>query len=214
MTEVEVDISFGMVRVFNVLDTTVSELIVAGKAFLCGWSLRTTSVQSSQDVESSVAAPGAGATIATLALPQGEWSISWQVSVSGTVAAAEINNLQLEQNAVTLMKSVNGNTVGQPYSQSPVTVSIPLGGQNVTVNAVAAGTAGSTYTAQIVASPIGATAVAEITSNGYPVGEISLPVGGANSQSLSHDGVMVANDITISILSGSFRGAVYWRDGY
>lgn len=214
MSELDVDISFGAVNVFNVLDTTVSELIVSGVACLCGWSLRTTSVQSSQEVEGAVVSPGAGAAIATLALPQGEWSISWQVELSGTLAAGDINNLQLKQAAVVLLNSVNGNVVGQPYPQSPVTVSIPLGGANVTVNAIAAGTVGSNYAATIVASPVSAVAIAEITSNGSPVGEISLPVGAANSQSFGHNGIRVPNDITISILSGSFRGAVYWRDDY
>lgn len=214
MTEIDVTVSLGPTRVFNVLDTTTSELIVAAKAHLCGWSLRTTSVQSSSETESAVNTPVAGAVIATLALPQGEWTISWLTMLTGTPAAADANNFQLEQNAVTVLKGLNGTTVGQQYPQPSVTVSIPAGGQNVTVNAIGAANPGAIYFAQIIASPVGVPAIAEITSNGYPIAEIALGVGQVDTESFGPDGVEPYNDITITILTGSFRGAVYWRDAY
>lgn len=209
MDEIDVVVSVGGVEIISVLDTTVSEKLDAGKLSLAGWSLRTTSVQTSSQVEGSQNAPGAGTTIATLALPAGEWVLNWTVEVSGTVAAAELNNFQLFNAATPLLVSVNGNAVGQPYPQSPVIVSIPVGGANVLVKNVNAGTAASVYTASIAASPVGAVAIAEITSGGNPVAEIALPVGSVDTEWFGTQGLKVRSDVTLNVLSGSFRGAVY-----
>lgn len=209
MPEIDVDISVGPVEIISVLDTTVTERLTAGKLALAGWSLRTTSVQTSLQVEGNQNAPGAGTTIATLALPAGEWVITWGVEVSGTVAAAEINNFQLLQAATPLLNSANGNGVGNVYQQPPVIVSIPVGGANVLVKNINAATAASVYSASIAASPVGAAASAEITSGNNPIAEITIPVGGSDTKWFGSRGVEVRSDVTLTVLSGSFRGAVY-----
>lgn len=209
MTEIDVDISLGGLTAITVLDTSVSRQLISGPVALAGWSLRATSVTASSETEGTQAAPGAGTTIATLALPQGQFTISWTVEVSGTVAAAELNNFQLFNGATPVLISNNGNAVGQPYQQLSVTVDVPQGGGNVLIKNTNAATAASVYTASIVASAVGLPAIAELTSNGNPVAEISLPVGVTDTQTLGRDGVKVEGDITLTVIAGTFRGAIY-----
>lgn len=211
MTELDVELSLGGAIVVSVLDTTTGQRIASGKCTLAGWSLRTTSVQASQEVQGNVAAPGAATVIATLALPAGEWVINWSVAVEGTVAVAEDNNFVLEQGATTLLTSINGNAIAQPYPQPPVTVSVAAGGQNIRILNSGAGTAGSIYTADIVASPVGVPAIAEILSGTNPVAEISLPVGAVDTHWFGSGGIEMPSDVTLTVLGGSMRGAVYVR---
>lgn len=207
----EIDVYLGYQSAITVLDTTVSETVAAGKVAMAGWSFRTTSVQNTQDAQGSQNAPAAGTTIASLVLPQGEWQISWQVNVSGTVGAAEINNFELLQGAAVIATSLNGNAVGSPYTQITVTASIPQGGATIFVKNIAIATAASVYSASIVASPVSAVAIAEITSGGNPVAEIVLGVGGTSTVHFGGGGIQLQSDLTLTVLAGSFRGAVYAR---
>lgn len=211
MPEVDIDVSIGPVSVITVLDTATSELVVSGAVQLMGWSLRTTSVQASRANENSIVSPGAFATIAQVALPAGEWSIAWTVEVSGTVGAPEVNNFSLSEGVSTLSNSVNGNSAGLPYPQAPFVASVPVAGATVLVQCIAAGTVGATYSVTLTASPVGAVAIAELTSGGSPVAEVSLPVGGHETVSLMPSGIDLHGDLSLSVLSGSFRGAVYVR---
>lgn len=211
MTEIDVAVSLGGAKAVPVLDTTTGGRIASGKCALAGWSLRTTSVQASLQVQGNVAAPAAGTVIATLALPAGEWVINWTVSVEGTVAVAEDNNFVLQQGVTNLITSINANVVAQPYPQPQITVSIAAGGQNVVVRNIGAGTAASVYTADITASPVGAPAIAEIFSGSNPVAEIALPVGAVDTHWFGSGGIEMPADVTLNVIGGSMRGAVYVR---
>lgn len=105
--------------------------------------------------EARVAAPAAGATIASLALTGGEWVIQWIVALDGTVAAADENNFILTNGATTVAQSVNPGAVGGPWPQESQTVEVGFGGATVAVKALGAGTAGSGYSASLVATPYG-----------------------------------------------------------
>jgi hypothetical protein len=116
-------------------------------------SVTPVAVPASHQAEGSQAAPAAGTTIVSLALPSGGWSLNWLVQVSGAVAAAEVDNFALVSAGVQLDVSINGNVAGQPYQQQPAQVQIPIGGATVLVRNVALATAGTTYAAQLVATP-------------------------------------------------------------
>lgn len=214
MTEIDIEVNVGKVIPITVLDTTVSESIASGVVCLAGWSLRTTSTQVTVENEGQANAPLAGTSLLGLVLTQGEWVITWTVEVDGTTAAAEDNNFELVQDANVLLTSLNGHVAGQPYQQVSVTVSVGAGGSVMHVKNINAGTAASVYLADIAASPVGTVAVAEITSGGNPVAEISIPVGATDTQWMSDGGIRLPSDLTLSVLSGSFRGAVYARLHY
>lgn len=95
-------------------------------------------------------APAAGAPIASVAgLAAGLYSVAWTVDFAGTPGAGEINNMQLELNGAVENIAMCGSVTGVPWSQIPELVQVPAGG-TVSVNAIAAGTAGAIYYATLV----------------------------------------------------------------
>jgi hypothetical protein len=211
MTEVDVEVSLGGVTVVSILDTTTGGRVTGGKVSLAGWSLRTTSTQASQNTAGQFNAPPANTTIASILLGAGEWVINWTVAFGGTPGAGEVNNLTLNQAAALISQSENGSTAGVEYPQAQTTVSIPAGGATIAVKSVLAGTAGSVYFAQITATPVSAVAIAEITSGGNPVAEISLLIGTAETHFFGSGGIDLQSDVTLTVLSGSMRGAMFVR---
>lgn len=107
----------------------------------------------SHQAEGSVTSPAAGATVVSLVLPSGGWTLNWIVQVSGTVGAPEVDNFQLVSAGAVLDTSINGNAVAVPYQQLPSQVQIPIGGATVLVRANVLGTVGAVYAAQLVATP-------------------------------------------------------------
>lgn len=100
----------------------------------------------------SIPAPSSFATIAVLTFPQdGTYTVSWKVSLAGTVSATDANNFQLFLAGVTLIAtSVNAAADGT-YAQASVQVTTTAGTQLFLTNPVA-GTAGSTYSGTMTAS--------------------------------------------------------------
>lgn len=54
-----------------------------------------------------------------------------------------------------------------------------------------------------------AVAEAEFTSGGNPVGESSMTAGGSDSKWFGRPGLAVPSDVTLSVVAGSLKGAVY-----
>ena len=121
--------------------------------------------------DASVTSPALGATIASIVLTQGTWTIAWGVRSSGTTGAGDNNNMALNlPGGVSLAADVpaGGNNLSQ---QSAVTIEVPPAGFTVTVTAIAAGTVGAIYTAQLVATP------GEATSGYAPLPDLLLRSG-------------------------------------
>lgn len=211
MTELDVNVSLGGAIAVPVLDTSAGQRVASGKCALAGWSVRTVATQTSAETQGQANAPAANTAIATLLVPAGEWVITWTVMVNGTVGAPEVNNFQLLQAGVLLLGSENGNTANQPYQQMAVTISVPAGGQNVTINNVILATVGSVYFAELAASPVGGVAIAELTSGSNVVAEIALAVGQADTHWFGSGGIEMPSDLTLAVRNGSMRGAVYVR---
>lgn len=104
--------------------------------------------------EGNQTSPAATTTIATLTIPSGTWQVAWQVSVSGTVGAPEINNFALVQGGTQILASDNGNTAGQLYPQEPVEITVPIGGQTVLIRNTNLATVGAVYSAQLVVTAV------------------------------------------------------------
>ena len=211
MTEIDVEVSLGDVTVVSILDTTTGGRVTGGKVSLAGWSLRTTSTQASQNTAGQFNAPPANTTIASILLPQGEWVVNWTIAFGGTTSATEQNNVALYQAGVLNSQAENGFTAGTEYPQAPVTLSIPAGGATIAIKNTLAGTAASVYFASITATPVSAVAIAEITSGSNPVAEISLPIGIVDTHFFGSGGIRLQSDVTLTVLSGSMRGAMYVR---
>lgn len=96
----------------------------------------------------AVAAPAAGATIATLALAAGTWDVGVTTLIAGTVLALDTTNMVVKGGSTTFYNaptSLNGSASPQPVRR------FLTAGNSVTVTAVAAATAGSIYSAVISA---------------------------------------------------------------
>lgn len=106
----------------------------------------------SQDNTGNAAAPAAGATIASLTLPAGEYAVNWTVELGGTPGAGDLDNFGLFVGANQVAQSVNPGAVGGPWPQLAENVVIPAGGAVLAVKAIGIGTAGSTYQATVAAA--------------------------------------------------------------
>lgn len=159
--------------------------------------------------DASVTSPALGATIASITLPQGTWTINTGVRTSGTVAAIDSNNMQLN-GPLPLPMVLDVPSGGSNLSQqNAVTVEVPVGGSTISVTAIAAGTVGAIYTAQITATP------GEATSGYAPLPDLLLRAGW--SVQLTAIGIQAADQISAAFLladrfpSGYASGAD-WED--
>lgn len=105
----------------------------------------------------SVSAPGAGATIATVTPVAGIYEVIVNSYIGGTtVATNEMTNMRLTIGATPvgrILNSVPGTSGAVSVTQTKFRVSVN-GSQAISVIAVVAGTAGSVYAASVVASRI------------------------------------------------------------
>lgn len=102
----------------------------------------------------STTAPGAGAALATLTTPpRGIYRVRAEVVLAaGTPAAAEDINVEIRRAAVQQKRMVLGRTVGGEHTAECV-IEVD-GAQNISLNAVAAATAGVVYLASLTATKI------------------------------------------------------------
>jgi hypothetical protein len=107
----------------------------------------------------TAAAPGAGGVVATVAAPPtGYYRIEVWTGYAGTTAAAELTNMELRAGATVISRLANTaslNTTNANPAVGPYTFYRNLNGATaLTVNATAAATAASVYSAQIVATKL------------------------------------------------------------
>ena len=104
----------------------------------------------------TAAAPGALATITSVSLVPGTYTLAWTVGLTaGTPAAADANNFGLYVGATRQEASVNPFALGE-WQQQPVTVTVTAT-TTVAVESIGAATAGVTYSAELTATPVPAT---------------------------------------------------------
>lgn len=206
---VTVDVVAGNVEAIGVPVTSVDQLIISSDGMLHGWSLREASGDTPSQVTGQVVSPGAGATIAQLTgLAAGQYNVTWQVELTGAAAAGDANNFQLKSSSGQTFNSVNAGAAGQ-YAQIQAELTVGANG-TISVVAIAAGTAGVTYGAQIAVEPLAiADAVVELQDGNNPLGEISLGANQSQTQWFGDNGVVIANRINLHVVSGVVTGAVF-----
>lgn len=209
MTEIDIEISTGRVVTVPVPITAVDVTPVNGSCKLYGWSFRDASGDTTQQAENSVTSPGAGAAIVSITgLATGTYDVSWTVALQGAAAAADANNFQLRNGVTVVEGSVNPGAAGV-YPQVNARIVVPAGG-TVSVNAIAAGTLGVVYLAQIeVAITLIPNAVCELLDAGNVLGVMAMPAGEANTEWLDEPGVHVQNQVRVHLISGTVRGCIY-----
>lgn len=177
---------------------------------LAGWSLVSGDVAGLSNA-GSVTSPAAGATIVSLSsVPAGDYLLSWQVDLAGTVAAGDTDNFQLFSNAVLVATSLNPGAVGQ-WQQNAQEIVIPAGGANVAIRANAIGTVGAIYSAQLTLATLGS-AQGQIMDGAQVLGVTAPPGGQSDTQWLSDEGVYCSGPISVQALQGTLSGVLYAAD--
>lgn len=208
---VEFEVGGQRVRSLPVLPTSADVTPLLGPAKLFGWSLRDATGDLTAENEGALLSPGAGATIVTITgLQAGTYQVEWTVGLLGAAAAADANNFKLVTNAGLLINSLNPGAAGD-YVQPNVQAVVGAGG-SVSVQAIAAGTVGVTYLAQLVLTPVlfGNTVV-ELQDGNQPLGEVALGQGESDTTWFDEPGLTIMNEIKLHVVSGVVTGAVFAR---
>lgn len=184
-------------------------LLLSSDCRLCGWSLRDATGDIASQGEGAVVSPAAGAVIVQVTnVPAGTYDVNWTVSLQGAAAAADANNFQLKNGAAVVEGSINAGAAGV-FPQVGVRIVVAAGG-TVSVNAIAIGTVGVTYLAQIELTPVQrANTVVEIQDTGNILGEYAPFGNEADTEYLGDYGIPCQGQIKLHIVSGAVTGVVY-----
>lgn len=182
----------------------------SGPKRLLGWSILS-GAASSTDGAGQVTSPAAGATIVQLAgLPAGDYAVTWNVELSGTLAVADTNNFQL-LNGVTAVLASDNLAVAGVYPQPGVVITVPANG-TVSIQAIALATVGAVYRAQLVVSLLAGGAIGNVLDGGQVVGVISTGQDGVDVQWMGDDGIYIGTSVAVAATIGKLSGCIYVRD--
>lgn len=211
MSTLEIEVSAGRIRAIPVVNPAAGSVVLAGPGDLMGWSFRESGAETGLSAEGQVVSPVLGQTIVSLvSVPVGVYAIAWEVELIGAAAAADANNFGLYAGATLLSTSLNAGAAGQ-FPQTPVQFSL-TSAQTIAVKAIAAGTLGVTYAAQVSVSPVvQGQSVLELRDGNQPLGEVSAGTAGALSQWFGPEGIRFLNQIQCNPVSGQMTGVVYAR---
>lgn len=109
-------------------------------------------------VSGSAADPAANAVVvATASLPAGRYQVQAATACTGTVAAGDLNNVQLQVGATVIGPLLQSPTANILLQNLPIIVNVPSAGAAISVTAVANASGGSvTYNAQLAVHQIAA----------------------------------------------------------
>lgn len=209
MEEIDVELLIGGVLPINVQPTSADVTLLRGAGRLTGWSLRDVNATAPRAVTGSVVAPAAAATIATLTgLAAGTYNVEWIVGLQGAAAAGDANNFRLNDSSGDVMTSVNPGAAGE-YPQAAAQLTVPANGF-IDVYAVAIGTAGVTYSAQITITPTGeVNTVCELQDGNNIMGESALVNQASDTRDFGSGGILIQQQLTLHVVSGTVTGCVY-----
>lgn len=207
--DVEIDITAGGSYPLPVVNAIADVDIITGPAYLRSLSLRDTFTGVPVQASGQAVAPAAGATIATTAaLPAGTYSVGWLVGLQGAAAAADSNNFKLVDSNGVVLVSVNPGAAGE-YAQLQTEVTIAAS-TSISVQAVGAGTAGVTYSAEVTATPTGESeTIVEVTDGARIISELSFRSDRVQNVNFGRPGVCIETVLHLHVISGAVTGAFH-----
>jgi len=189
---------------------TAGAQLVSGPKRLLGWSL-VSGAAATTEAAGQVTSPAAGATVVQLTgLPAGDYAVTWTVELSGTLAAADANNFRLLNGASAVLDSDNLAVAGT-YPQPGVVITVPASG-SVSIQAIAAGTVGAVYRAQLVLSLLAGGALGNVLDGAQVVGAISTGQDQVDVQWMGDDGIYIGTSVAVAATVGKLSGCIYVRD--
>jgi hypothetical protein len=149
----------------------------------------------SANATGTVNAPGAGATIAQVPLGVGTYTVSWEVELSGTLAAADANNFLLFQSGTgsnfTVINSENLAVAGS-YAQLSVTVTSTNTNNFIKILTNVASTAGSVYTGSLAVQQVISPVMPPLFVSNNPA-QSQMPTSGPGVAVLRWGGMIAVN---------------------
>lgn len=185
-----------------------SQRLIGGPVRVCGWSLTDGVAAQLSVLRNSAAAPGAGATIASVSLGNGVYNVQWFLEITGTPAVGDVDNVSMVIGATVVDKSVNLGAVGNygPFQAQAVVTGGPL---TLAFKAIGAATAGTTYTVNAVITAVGENQ-ATILDGQQPIAFVFTNQGQASNFYLSEYGVQVDTEINVSAVTGQVSGTIWY----
>lgn len=181
---------------------------LGGPLRVVGWCFTGGGGSSSQTVDQSAAAPGAGATIASISLGNGVYQVEWTLEITGTPGAGDVDNVQLFIGGTLIATSVNLGAVGE-YGQEEANAAVTFGPLVLAWKAIGAATAGSTY--KIEANIISLTqAQGTIFDGGQPIAFLSMAAAGTDKEWLDEDGIAIDTELAVQTTLGSISGVIWY----
>ena len=175
---------------------------------LMGWSLNDGTGTDSLTMDATAAAPAAGATIVSLSLPNGLYTVAWTVELGGTPGAGDIDNVALDIGATQVAQSANLGAVGI-YIQPVAEVSVVNGPLVLAAKAIGAATVGSTYRVQATITQINES-TATIFDGSGAIGFSAIPVAGVDNEWFGDSGIAIDTELRIQSTNGVVQGNVYY----
>lgn len=182
--------------------------LLGGPLRLVGWSFNDGTATTESTVDQSAAAPAAGATVASISLPNGEYEITWTLELSGTPGAADVDNVQMFNGATLVATSVNAGAVGN-YLQATVQINVQFGPLTVAWKAIGAAAVGSVYKVEANIIPVNGS-TGKILDGSGAIGFTGIPVGQTETQWFGPDGIAVDTELAVQTTTGLIQGVIWY----
>lgn len=179
---------------------------------LCGWSANGGAGTTDTPVTGSATAPAAGATIASVSLGNGTYTVEWTVELTGTPGAGDVDNVQLLIGATVIANSVNLGAVGD-YQQEEAAITVTGGPLTLAAKAIGVGTAGATYKINMTVIPTSGS-TATIFDGGQPVAYINVTSDGNDTQWIGDYGIAVLTELSVLTTAGTLSGILWYSMVY
>ena len=182
--------------------------LLDGPLMVCGWSFNDGATTQGAIADQSAAAPAAGATIASLSLPNGTYMVQWWLEITGTPGAGDIDNVALDIGATQIDQSVNAGAVGNygPFTAEAVVSGGPL---TLAAKAIGAATAGSVYKVKLTVTSTGLSG-ATLFDSGQQIGFTTIPQGGSDTHGPFKHGIAVRTKILVQATQGIVQGVIWY----
>lgn len=182
--------------------------LIGGPVRLMGWSFNDGTVPQGKTVDQSAAAPGAGGTVASISLPIGTWLVKWTLELTGTVGAADIDNVQAKIGGTIVATSVNLGVAGN-YVQADFEVTAVSGSATLNFVAIGAATAGSTYKVEANFEPLN-NSTATISDGSGPIAFSAITPGGVDNQWFGDSGIAIDTELSVLTTLGTVQGVMWY----
>lgn len=182
--------------------------LIGGNGRLMGWSIKDGSGSNTIEADGTAAAPVAGATIASVALANGVYAVQWELELSGTISAADADNVQLFIAATSIDKSVNAGVAGT-YGPFVTQANVVFGPLTLAAKAIGNATAASSYRVTLKALQM-ANALCDIKDGGMVIASPSIGPQNSETQWLGGLGVRFDNGLSVQVNQGTISGVLWF----